>query len=64
MKNKDNFVKTDLYAEKMKVGIISWLIDIQRTGVCNYTYSLIENLIKFGKANSLYLIHYLSLIHI
>lgn len=42
----------------MNIGIISWFIDRQRTGIDTYTYSLIENLIKIGKVNNLYLIHY------
>jgi glycosyltransferase involved in cell wall biosynthesis len=42
----------------MKVGIISCFVDRQRTGIGNYTYDLIKNLIKIGKADNLYLIHY------
>ncbi|MGC9060295.1 MAG: glycosyltransferase family 4 protein, partial [Thermoplasmata archaeon] len=41
----------------MNVGIVSKLID-QKTAIDNYTYNLLENLIKIGKANSLYHIHY------
>ena len=43
----------------MKVGILSWIIDDKRkTGIGNYTYELIKNLIKMDKAKNLYLIHY------
>ncbi|MGC9058671.1 MAG: glycosyltransferase family 4 protein, partial [Candidatus Nanoarchaeia archaeon] len=41
----------------MNVGLIS-LIAKQKTGIDNYTQSLVENLIKIGKANNLYLIRY------
>ncbi|MGC8913905.1 MAG: hypothetical protein ACP5LE_08315 [Thermoplasmata archaeon] len=42
----------------MDVGIISQLMDLtQKTGLGYYTYNLIKNLIKLGKANNLYLIH-------
>ena len=42
----------------MKIGIISLLMDDkQRTGIATYVYSFIQNLIKIGKAKSLYLIH-------
>ena len=42
----------------MNVGILSWMIDRKRTGVNNYLYNLIKNMIKNGKANEISLIHY------
>lgn len=42
----------------MKVGLISQVIDEQRTGIGTYTYNLIEKLINMGKTNNLYLIHF------
>ena len=42
----------------MNVGILSWMIDRKRTGVNNYLYNLIKNIIKNGKANEISLIHY------
>jgi glycosyltransferase involved in cell wall biosynthesis len=43
----------------MRVGLISYPIDYeQRTGIGNYTYYLVKNLIEIGKADNLYLIHY------
>ena len=42
----------------MKVGILSWIIDRERTGVDTYAYNLIKNMIKIGKSKDLYLIHY------
>jgi glycosyltransferase involved in cell wall biosynthesis len=42
----------------MNVGILSWMIDRKRTGVNNYLYNLIRNMIKNGKADEISLIHY------
>ncbi len=42
----------------MNVGILSWIIDRQRTGVDNYLYDLLENMIKMGKSKEISLIHY------
>jgi glycosyltransferase involved in cell wall biosynthesis len=42
----------------MNVGILSWMIDRKRTGVNNYLYNLIKNMINNGKANEISLIHY------
>jgi glycosyltransferase involved in cell wall biosynthesis len=42
----------------MNVGILSWMIDRKRTGVNNYLYNLIKNMIKNGKADEISLIHY------
>ena len=45
--------------KKMRVGLISYPIDYeQRTGIGNYTYYLVKNLIEIGKVDNLYLIHY------
>lgn len=42
----------------MNVGIFSFINDMKRTGVDNYIYNIIENMIKIGKANEISLIHY------
>ena len=42
----------------MNVGILSWMIDKKRTGVNNYLYNLIKNMISNGKADEISLIHY------
>ena len=42
----------------MNVGILSWMIDKKRTGVNNYLYNLIKNMINNGKADEISLIHY------
>ncbi len=42
----------------MKVGILSWIIDRQRTGVDNYLYYLLNNLVEMGKSDEITLIHY------
>ncbi len=44
----------------MKIGILSWIIDtgLQRTGVPNYLYNLLNNLIEMGKSNEITVIHY------
>ena len=42
----------------MNVGILSWMLDRKRTGVNNYLYNLIRNMIKNGKGNEISLIHY------
>lgn len=44
----------------MNMGIFSFIVDDKRTGVDNYIYNLIENMIKIGKANEISLIHYES----
>ena len=42
----------------MNVGILSWMIDRKRTGVNNYLYNLLKNMVKNGKADKIALIHY------
>ena len=42
----------------MNVGILSWILDRKRTGVNNYLYNLIRNMIKDGKGDEISLIHY------
>ena len=42
----------------MNVGILSWIIDRKRTGVDNYIYNLVKNMIQIGKAEEISLIHY------
>ncbi len=42
----------------MNVGILSWMIDKKKTGVNNYLYNLIKNMINNGKADEISLIHY------
>lgn len=42
----------------MNLGITSWSIDWERTGVNNYAYNLIKYLIKYGKSRDIFLFHY------
>jgi glycosyltransferase involved in cell wall biosynthesis len=42
----------------MKLGILSWILDRQRTGIDNYLYSIILEMIEAGHANEISLIHY------
>ncbi|MFA0834453.1 MAG: glycosyltransferase family 4 protein [Methanobacterium formicicum] len=42
----------------MNVGILSWIIDRQRTGVDNYLYGTVNEMIKMGKSNNITLIHH------
>lgn len=42
----------------MNVGILSWIIDRQRTGVDNYLYGTLEEMIKQGKSENITLIHH------
>ena len=44
----------------MDIGILSWIIDtgLQRTGVPNYLYNLLINLIEMGKSDEISLLHY------
>ena len=41
----------------MNLGILSWIIDSQRTGVYNYLYYLLKNMIEMGKSHEMFLIH-------
>lgn len=47
-----------LIGDLMNVGILSWIIDRQRTGVDNYLYGTLEEMIKQGKSESITLIHH------
>jgi glycosyltransferase involved in cell wall biosynthesis len=42
----------------MKIGLLSWILDRQRTGIDNYLYNMVEEMIKCGKAGDISLIHY------
>lgn len=42
----------------MRLGILSWILDRQRTGIDNYLYNIIEEMIAIGKAENISLIHY------
>lgn len=42
----------------MKIGIAAWDMDEKKTGVGNYVLHLMENMIKVGKPEDLYVIHY------
>lgn len=46
--------------EKVNVGILSWIIDRQRTGVDNYLYYLLKTMIKMGKFREMFLIHHIK----
>ena len=42
----------------MKVGISTEHIDTKMTGIGNYAYNLIENILKIDKSNDYFLVHY------
>ncbi|WP_048191103.1 glycosyltransferase family 1 protein [Methanobacterium sp. SMA-27] len=42
----------------MRLGILSWILDRQRTGIDNYLYNIVEGMIKEGNADKISLIHY------
>lgn len=42
----------------MKLGILSWILDRPRTGIDNYLYNIILEMIKAGSASEISLIHY------
>jgi hypothetical protein len=42
----------------MNVGILSWIIDRQRTGVDKSLYGTLEEMIKQGKSQKITLIHH------
>ncbi len=42
----------------MKVGLLSWILDRQRTGIDIYLYNIIEEMIKAGHAEEISLIHF------
>lgn len=44
----------------MKIGILSWILDRQRTGIDNYLYNIILEMIEAGHAHEISLIHYLK----
>ena len=42
----------------MKIGILSWILDRQRTGIDNYLYNIVEEMVKCGKGQDITLFHY------
>lgn len=42
----------------MKIGILSWILDRQRTGIDNYLYNIILEMIKDDKSKYIYLFHF------
>lgn len=42
----------------MRIGLLSWILDRERTGVASYLYSIVEEMIKESKNNQISLIHY------
>lgn len=42
----------------MKLGILSWILDRQRTGIDNYLYNIILEMIEAGHSSDISLIHY------
>ena len=42
----------------MKVGILSWIIDRPRTGIDNYLYNILQNMVKTENSEKISLIHY------
>ena len=42
----------------MRIGILSWILDRQKSGIDNYLYNIVEEMINCGKADNISLIHY------
>ena len=42
----------------MRIGILSWILDRQRSGIDIYLYNIIEEMVNYGKASDISLIHY------
>ena len=42
----------------MKLGILSWILDRRRTGIDNYLYSIVNEMIKEGNNEEISLIHF------
>lgn len=42
----------------MRIGLLSWILDRQRTGIDNYLYNIVEEMIKAGNAEKISLIHF------
>ncbi len=42
----------------MKIGLLSWILDRQRTGIDTYLYNIVMEMINQGHADKISLIHY------
>jgi glycosyltransferase involved in cell wall biosynthesis len=42
----------------MKIGLLSWILDRQRTGIDIYLYNIVQEMIKEGNAEKISLFHY------
>lgn len=42
----------------MNLGILSWILDRERTGIDNYLYNIIQEMINFGKGEDISLFHF------
>jgi len=42
----------------MRIGLLSWILDRQRTGIDTYLYNIVQEMIKAGNAKEISLIHY------
>jgi glycosyltransferase involved in cell wall biosynthesis len=42
----------------MKIGFLSWILDIQRTGINHYLYNIVAAMIEADKSRDIALIHY------
>jgi len=42
----------------MKIGILSWILDRERTGIDNYLYNIVREMIIKDKSRDITLIHY------
>lgn len=42
----------------MRIGILSWILDRQRSGIDNYLYNIVQEMINCGRADNISLIHY------
>jgi len=42
----------------MNIGMLSWILDIQRTGINNYLYNVVNAMVRADQARNISLIHY------
>ncbi len=42
----------------MNIGMLSWILDIQRTGINNYLYNIVTAMVEADKSRNISLIHY------
>jgi glycosyltransferase involved in cell wall biosynthesis len=42
----------------MKIGLLSWILDRQRTGIDNYLYNIVQEMVKANESRDISLIHF------